>query len=136
MSSRCFGGTDLTPSIPAVFFPWLSCVTRRTANSRAARDFINNFWSEWTACVLPRCWAWKMRFCTLYTYCSNFRQGSARQRSLSGSSGGFRLILGAFVSGIRLVPLPSLTSCLRQPIQELSSWPLLLRQSLSQGHWL
>ena len=27
------GGTDFTPSIPAVFFPWLSCVTLRTARA-------------------------------------------------------------------------------------------------------
>lgn len=43
--SRCFGETDLTPSTPAVFLPWLSCVTRLTAMSLAASDFINNFWS-------------------------------------------------------------------------------------------
>src|SRR5438128_101386 len=28
---RCWGESDLTPSTPAVFLPWLSCVTRRTA---------------------------------------------------------------------------------------------------------
>lgn len=36
MVKRCFGGTDFTPSTPAVFFPWLSCVTRRTESLRAA----------------------------------------------------------------------------------------------------
>ena len=43
MTSRSFGRTDLTPSIPAVFFPWLSCVTRRTAISRAALDAHQQF---------------------------------------------------------------------------------------------
>src|SRR6266702_928754 len=135
-SKRCAGGTDLTPSTPAVFFSWFSCVTRRTASSRAALDFINNLWSEWTARVLPRCSARKMRFCILYTCCSNLRQGSARQLSLSGSSGDFCLFLGAFVFGIRLVPLPSISSCLCQRIQKFSFWPWLFRQSHSQGHCL
>src|SRR6266550_4252009 len=45
MSSRCFGERDLTPSTPAVFLPWLSWVTRRTARSLAASDFINSFCS-------------------------------------------------------------------------------------------
>ena len=49
MSKRSLGLTDLTPSTPAVFLPWFSCVTRRTASIRAASDFINNFWSLWTA---------------------------------------------------------------------------------------
>lgn len=40
MSRRSLGLTDLTPSTPAVFFPWFSCVTRRTASMRAASDFI------------------------------------------------------------------------------------------------
>src|SRR5947209_9420087 len=53
MTSRCVGGTAFTPSTPAVFLPWLSCVTRRTASRRAARDFISSFWSVWTARVLP-----------------------------------------------------------------------------------
>lgn len=38
MFSLSVGGTDLTPSTPAVFFPWLSCVTRLTARSLAALD--------------------------------------------------------------------------------------------------
>jgi hypothetical protein len=37
------GGTDFTPSTPAVFFPWLSCVTRRTARSLAASDAHQEF---------------------------------------------------------------------------------------------
>ena len=49
MASRCWGGTDFTPSTPAVFLPWLSCVTRRTASRRAALDFISSFCSLWTA---------------------------------------------------------------------------------------
>jgi hypothetical protein len=32
-SRRCFGVSDLTPSTPAVFFPWLSWVTLRTEDS-------------------------------------------------------------------------------------------------------
>ena len=106
ISNRCLGWTALTPSIPAVFLPWLSCVTRRTAISRADLDFIKSFWSLWTALLLPRCSARKMRFCILNTCCSNLRQGSLRQLSLSGSSSSFCLTLGAFVSVILLVPLP------------------------------
>jgi hypothetical protein len=49
MEMRPAGLTDFTPSMPAVFLPWLSCVTRRTASSLAAWDFISNFWSLWTA---------------------------------------------------------------------------------------
>ncbi len=111
--NRCFGWTDLTPSIPAVFLPWFSCVTRRTAISRADLDFIKSFWSLWTALTLPRCSARKMRFCILYTCCSNLRQGSLCQLSLSGSSGNFRFTLGAFVSVILLVPLSSNSLCRR-----------------------
>src|SRR5438105_11933895 len=57
-----------------------------------------------------------MRFCILYTCCSNFLQGSLRQLSLSGSSDGFRLVLGAFVSVILLVPLSSMSPCSRERI--------------------
>jgi hypothetical protein len=131
ISNRCLGWTDLTPSIPAVFFPRLSCVTRRTAISRADLDFIKSFWSLWTALTLPRCSARKMRFCIRYTCCSNLRQGSVRQLSLSGARG--CLLLGAFVFVILLVPLSSIWSCLRQRIQRLSRWRWLLRQSCSQG---
>jgi hypothetical protein len=68
-----------------------------------------------------------------YTCCSNLRQGSLRQLSLSGSGGVSCSTLGAFVSGIRLVPLSSRSSCLRQHIQRLSRWRWLLRQSCSQA---
>ncbi len=68
-----------------------------------------------------------------YTCCSNLRQGILRQLSLSDSGGVFRSLLGAFVSGIRLVPLSSMSSCLRQHIQRLSHWRWLLRQSCSQA---
>ena len=44
-SVRSLGATAFTPSTPAVFLPWLSCVTLRTARKRAALDFVNNFWS-------------------------------------------------------------------------------------------
>src|SRR5215831_3908740 len=47
-SSLWAGAMDFTPSIPAVFLPWLSCVTRRTAMSRAASDFCNNYCTLWT----------------------------------------------------------------------------------------
>ena len=77
-----------------------------------------------------------MRFCMRYTCCSSLRQGSLFQLSLAGSSGDSRLPFGAFVCAIRLAPLPSISSCLRQPIQQLSCWRLLLRQSCSQVHWL
>src|SRR6266852_439006 len=57
-----------------------------------------------------------MRFCILYTCCSNFLQGSLRQLSLSGSSDDFRLVLGAFISVLLLVPLSSMSPCSREPI--------------------
>ena len=55
------------PSTPAVFFPLLSCVTRRTAKQRAASDFIKRRCKLWTAWTLPRLAARKMRFCRRYT---------------------------------------------------------------------
>ncbi len=118
MSSRSFAGTDLTPSTPAVFFPWLSCVTRRTASRRAALDFVNSFWSFWTVRSLPHCSARKILFCMRYTCCSNLRQGSLRQLSLSGSSRSFPL--GAFVFAIRLVALSSLSPCPRLHILDIT----------------
>ena len=68
-----------------------------------------------------------------YTCCSNLRQGNLRQLSLSEAGGVFRSLLGAFVSGILLVPLSSMSSCLRQHIQRLSRWRWLLRQSCSKA---
>jgi hypothetical protein len=44
-SSLCFGVNDLTPSTPAVFFPWFSWVTRLTASGRAFHDPVRVFWS-------------------------------------------------------------------------------------------
>ncbi len=52
------GVNDFLPSIPAVFLPWLSCVTRRTANSFVDREVINSLWSERTRLTLPQHWAW------------------------------------------------------------------------------
>src|SRR6266516_3448181 len=57
-----------------------------------------------------------MGFCSLYTCCSNVRQGSVRQLSLSGSGSDCCLVLGAFVFVLRLVPLSSISACSRQPI--------------------
>jgi hypothetical protein len=37
-SKRAAGDNDLIPSTSAVFFPWLSCVTRLTANTRFDQD--------------------------------------------------------------------------------------------------
>src|SRR5437763_573858 len=54
-----------------------------------------------------------MRFCILYTCCSNLRQGNVRQLSLSGSGRDCCLVLGAFVFVIRLVPLSSIPPCSR-----------------------
>jgi hypothetical protein len=39
----CFGVRALTPSTPAVFLPWLSYVTRRTAIHFADPDLIRVF---------------------------------------------------------------------------------------------
>jgi hypothetical protein len=132
MISRCVGETAFTPSTPAVFLPWLSCVTRRTASRRAARDFISSFWSVWTARVLPRWLARKILFCMRYTCCSSLRQDNLRQLSLAASSG--VLLPGAFVSAIRLVALSSRSPCRRQPIPWLSQRRSLFRQSCSHGY--
>jgi hypothetical protein len=132
MTSRQLGETAFTPSTPAVFLPWLSCVTRRTASKRAARDFIRSFWSVWTAHVLPRWLARKILFCMRYTSCSSLGQGSLRQLSLAASTGS--LVLSAFVSAIRLMTLSSRSPCRRQHIYWLSQRHWLLRQSSSQGY--
>jgi hypothetical protein len=51
---RASGDSDLIPSTPAVFFPWLSCVTRRTDRHFAAQEFISVFWSLRNALTSPR----------------------------------------------------------------------------------
>src|SRR5260370_4552755 len=103
------GWTDLTPSMPAVFLRWLSWVTRRTAKSRADRDFISSFWSLWTVFRSPRSEALKMRFCRRYWCFSSLRQGISAHSSLGLSS-------GALVSSMRLALLHSTVSGLRQRI--------------------
>lgn len=50
---RWAGVRDLTPSTPAVFFPWLSCVTRLTDKHLAHQDFISSRWSLWTLLISP-----------------------------------------------------------------------------------
>src|SRR6266566_5353580 len=86
MTRRSLGLTDLTPSTPAVFLPWLSCVTRRTASRRAASDFIIRRCKLWTARTSPRREARKMRFCRWYTVFSSLRQGTDDQSSIGRSS--------------------------------------------------
>jgi hypothetical protein len=39
---RACGGSDLKPSTPAVFLPWFSTVTLRTANTLLDQDLINS----------------------------------------------------------------------------------------------
>jgi hypothetical protein len=51
---RISGGSDLTPSTPAVFFPWFSTVTLRTANALLDQDLINVFWSLRHRLTSPR----------------------------------------------------------------------------------
>lgn len=53
-SRRAFGDSDLTPSTPAVFFPWFSTVTRRTASTLLDQDLINVFWSLRHRLISPR----------------------------------------------------------------------------------
>src|SRR5260370_18994765 len=107
------GWTDLTPSMPAVFLPWLSWVTRRTARSRADRDFINNFCSLWTVFRSPRSEALKMRFCRRYRCRSSLRQGNPAHSSLELSS-------GALVCSMRLALLHSTVPGLRQRILDIT----------------
>ena len=52
---RCGGVRDFTPSIPAVCFPRLSWVTRRTASSRAYHDLTSNFCSLRAVLTCPCC---------------------------------------------------------------------------------
>src|ERR671933_1734050 len=51
---RAAGDSDLIPSTPAVFFPMLSCVTRRTDKTLLDQDLINIFWSLRTRLTSPR----------------------------------------------------------------------------------
>ncbi len=97
---RCAGGTALTPSTPAVFLPWLSWVTRRTAKQRAASDFIKRRCKLWTAWMLPRSEARKMRVCRRYTTRSSLRQGRWAQSSIG-------CLTIASVAFPLLTPLPS-----------------------------
>ncbi len=53
-SRRAAGGRDFTPSTPAVFFPWFSTVTRRTAKTLLYQDLISVFWSLRTRLTSPR----------------------------------------------------------------------------------
>lgn len=55
--SLCSGVSDLTPSIPAVFLPWFSWVTRLTTRQRADQDLGSNRWSLWTVGISPSCTA-------------------------------------------------------------------------------
>src|SRR6516162_2429497 len=103
------GWTDLTPSTPAVFLPWLSWVTRRTARSRADRDFINNFCNLWTVFRSSRSEALKMCFCRRYRCRSSLRQGNAAHSSLELAS-------GALVCSMLVTLLHSTVSGLRQHI--------------------
>jgi hypothetical protein len=69
------------------------------------------------------------RIASLYTCCSNLRQGSLRHLSLAGA--GSCLLLGAFVSDIRLVPLSSRSSSPRLHIPWRALWRWLLGESYS-----
>src|SRR5438876_2468423 len=108
------GETVFTPSMPAVFLPWLSWVTRRTAKSRADRDFITNFCSLWTVFRSPRSEALKMRFCRRYRCCSSLRQGISAHSSLGFES-------GALACSMRLALLHSIVPGLRQHILNITS---------------
>src|SRR5260370_38545446 len=108
------GETDFTPSMPAVFLPWFSWVTRRTATSRADRDFINNFCNLWTVFRSPRSEALKMRFCRRYRCCSSLRQGISAHSSLGFGS-------GALACSMRLALLHSIVPGLRQHILNVTS---------------
>src|SRR5713226_4997464 len=114
IASLPVGWTDFTPSMPAVFLPWLSWVTRRTAKSRADRDFISSFWSLWTVFRSPRSEALKIRFCRWYRCCSSLRQGISAHSSL-----GF--LSGALVFSMRLALLHSIVPGLRQHILNVTS---------------
>ena len=81
-SRRATGDMDLTPSTPAVFFPWFSCVTRRTAKTLLDQDLINVFWSLRTRLTLPWREAAYMRFCSLKTSLSTLRQLISFQSSV------------------------------------------------------
>ncbi len=79
-------GATFAPSTPAVRFPWLSCVTRRTAKQRAASDFMRSLCTLWTASTLPRSEARKIRRCRRYTTRSSLRHGRVAQSSIGTCS--------------------------------------------------
>ena len=123
-ASLWVGVKDFLPSTPAVFFPWLSCVTRRVANSLADQDFISSLWSERTNLTSPRPWAWYMRFWSL-----NTTRSPCFHEIVSHPYLGCRpTVLIAF--WLLLVPLPSRLSCSRQRILWLSQRRWLFEPSL------
>ena len=73
-SRRAAGGKLFSPSTPAVFLPWFSTVTRRTANTLLDHDLISVLWSLRTCLTSPRREAAYMRFCSFQTYLSALRQ--------------------------------------------------------------
>ena len=111
-----FGRDRFYPVYPRRFLP-LIVLRYPTHCEHSRRPGLHQQLLQYLDCsLMTTLVARKMRFCILYTCCSNLRQGSVRQLSLSGSSGCFRLILGAFVSVILLVPLSSMSPCSRQLI--------------------
>lgn len=72
---RAAGDRDLTPSTPAVFWPWFSWVTLPTAITLADQDLISSFWSLWTNATLLQRDPRSIRFCNLKIFLSLFRQG-------------------------------------------------------------
>src|SRR5215813_12905399 len=113
IASLPVGETDFTPSTPAVFLPWLSWVTRRTAKSRADRDLINNFCNWCTVFRSPRSEALKMRFCRRYCCCSSLRQGNRAHSTRRSES-------GVLASSMLLTRLHSTVLGLRQHILDIT----------------
>ena len=79
---RWGGSSDFTPSMPAVCFPRVSWVTRRTAHSRAYQDLLSRFWSLRTVLTSPRCVARYIRFWRRKTWRWTFFQGMSCQAAI------------------------------------------------------
>ena len=126
---RCFGVSDFAPSTPAVFFPWLSWVTRRTAKALAVQDFINNFWSLRTNLTSPRLDAWYILFCNLKTLRSSFRQLISLHSYI-----GFLAVFMTYT--LLLVAIPSVLPWVRQHILTITVRRWLLTQSLPPVTWI
>ena len=121
--NRWGGVRDFTPSTPAVFFPRVSCVTRRVANSFAYQDFITSLCSVRTVLTSPRRLARELRCWSVQTARSPVRHGRSCHAYIGRRS-------VCMPCARLLAALPSTPPGSRQPIRGLSPRRWLLEPSL------